>query len=662
MTRRVLFVVCALVFSLLAACSKAPAPNKPALNLPVADDTVAALATSLTGLDVTNAPLASSSTSAQAEVAQIISGMDGIKPSVSPGSITYDSAEPKATATLSYSWPMPSGPWAYEVTVPLVNNGQGWKVTWSPSVIHPKLDQTNRLVHTHTQAKRAPITGNNGVALVEEQKVVKVGIDKTLIKAEQYDSSARSLAALLGIDQNAFAQRVASGGPAAFVIAATLRQADVPAQMTTIPGAIGVAGTAMLPFTKDFADELLGTVGEATSETVSGSNGFVMPGDIVGLSGLQRRYDEQLRGVPGDKVTIVARRAPSQTPAPSGSASGSTSASASRATSGATTPGASSANPTASVAPQVVHSVDPVAGKPLSLSMDLDLQRKFEGVMAGVPGAAAAALVRPSDGAILAIANSPGTAGQADASFGQWAPGSTFKIATALALLRKGYTPETILNCTATTTVDGWPFKNYGDFPSSMVGKIPLKDAIAQSCNTAFINEYGTITGDNLRDAAASLGVGVDYDAGFPVFYGTVPAPDSNVKKAQEFIGQGGVLASPVAMAGLAASVKNGGTVIPWLVTDKKPVSRVAALQPQEAEALRQIMAYTVQTGSGRVLQGYAEGAKTGTAEYGTAAPLPTHAWMICYTSGDLAIAVWVKDGQSGSGTAGPIIKQLLAS
>jgi cell division protein FtsI/penicillin-binding protein 2 len=51
--------------------------------------------------------------------------------------------------------------------------------------------------------------------------------------------------------------------------------------------------------------------------------------------------------------------------------------------------------------------------------------------------------------------------------------------------------------------------------------------------------------------------------------------------------------------------------------------------------------------------------AKTGTAEYGSKLPLRTHAWMIA-VHGDLAVAVFVEDGQSGSGTAGPILKQFL--
>jgi cell division protein FtsI/penicillin-binding protein 2 len=53
--------------------------------------------------------------------------------------------------------------------------------------------------------------------------------------------------------------------------------------------------------------------------------------------------------------------------------------------------------------------------------------------------------------------------------------------------------------------------------------------------------------------------------------------------------------------------------------------------------------------------------AKTGTAEYGTDTPPRTHAWMIA-TQGDLAVAVFVADGESGSQTAGPLLEKFLRS
>lgn len=651
-------VVMALVLlvAVLAGCSKAP--NKPALDLPVADDTLTQLATALSALDVSSAPLSSSPTAAQTEIGLIIAGMDGIKPAVTPGAITYSQVDPKATAALHYAWPMPSGAWEYDVTVPLVHNGQGWKLEWSPAVLFDKLDATNRLVHTHTAAKRGPITGSNNQALVEEFTIVKVGIDKTRVSGDAAVASARALAAVVGIDQDKYAAQVAAASAKAFVLAITLRQGNVPAQVSTIPGAVGVESKSVLPVTDGLAPEVIGTIGDATPDIITASKGAVLAGDQVGLTGLQKRYDTLLRGTPGDKVSLVVRRPTAgASTSPTVSATPSSSAKASASPSSKT----SSASGTASVAPVVVHSKEPTPGGTLSLSLDMTWQLKAESVMEPVPGPAAVAVIQPSTGAILAIANSAGSAGQADATFGQYAPGSTFKIATTLALLRKGYTADTIMNCSSSANVEGQPFKNYGDFPSSKIGRIPLKDAVAQSCNTAFINEYGTVSGPELQAAAASLGVGIDYDAGFAVNYGIVPKASSSAMKAQEFIGQGGVLASPVTMAGLVSSVAAGHTVIPYLVTTNKPASTAAPLTEGEAATLQAIMGYTVQTGSGRVLTGLAAGAKTGTAEYGTGSPLPTHAWMICYTGSDIAIAVWVKDGKSGSGTAGPLIKQLLS-
>jgi len=658
--RRVLLVLVLLVAG-IAGCTKTP--SKPALNLPVADDSLTAIATALSALDVSSAPLSSSPTAAQTELGLIVAGMDGIKPTVTTGPIAYDSSNPTASAVLHYSWAMPSAPWTYDVTVPLVDNGQGWKLDWSPAVVFPQLNATNRLVHSHTTAQRGAIIGANNQALVEQFTVVKVGIDKTRVSGAAAVASARALAAVVGIDPDKYATQVANATDKAFVLAITLRQGSVPALVVTIGGAVGIEGKSMLPVTDGLAPEIIGAIGEATSEIIASSKGAVLPGDQVGLTGLQRRYDAQLRGTPGDKVTVMGRRTTtsSASPSPSRSASASSPAStASTASASGSTP-STSATAAASVTPVIVYTTNPLQGKDLVVTLDLDLQQKAEAVMQSIAGPAAVAVIRPSTGGILAVANSPGSQGQPDATFGQYAPGSTFKIATSLALIRKGFTPDTIMTCSSTANVDGQKFKNYSDFPSSKVGRIPLRDAVAQSCNTAFINEYGTISGPELQDAASSLGVGVDYDAGFPVNYGIVPKPTSSAQKAQEFIGQGGVLTAPVTMAGLASSVAAMHTVIPYLVEETKPTSTATPLTAAEGATLQSLMAYTVQTGSGRVLKGLALGAKTGTAEYGSGPSLPTHAWMICFTGTDLAIAVWVKDGASGSGTAGPIIKSLLS-
>jgi cell division protein FtsI/penicillin-binding protein 2 len=211
--------------------------------------------------------------------------------------------------------------------------------------------------------------------------------------------------------------------------------------------------------------------------------------------------------------------------------------------------------------------------------------------------------------------------------------------------------------------VDGKSFKNYSDYPSSQLGRIDLRTALAQSCNTAFIGQRGELSGRELADAAASLGVGTDYDVGFPSYFGSVPADPSATGRAAAMIGQGKVLASPMAMAAVAASVSAGKTVVPSLVVGTAATSKAKPLTGSEASDLKEMMAAVVSEGSGSVLRGV-DGpqviAKTGTAEFGPKAPFKTHAWMIA-AQGDLAVAVFVRTGASGSRTAGPLLAEFLS-
>jgi cell division protein FtsI/penicillin-binding protein 2 len=116
-------------------------------------------------------------------------------------------------------------------------------------------------------------------------------------------------------------------------------------------------------------------------------------------------------------------------------------------------------------------------------------------------------------------------------------------------------------------------------------------------------------------------------------------------------------------MASVVASVAAGKSVLPYLVHDHKAPSKAQPLTTSEAEQLRSMMRSVVTEGSGRVLlaqDGPPIIAKTGTAEYGTSTPLKTHVWMIA-ARGDLAVAVFVNDGVTGSRTAGPLLAKFLA-
>jgi cell division protein FtsI/penicillin-binding protein 2 len=114
---------------------------------------------------------------------------------------------------------------------------------------------------------------------------------------------------------------------------------------------------------------------------------------------------------------------------------------------------------------------------------------------------------------------------------------------------------------------------------------------------------------------------------------------------------------SPLAMAEVAAAARSGRAHPPTLVVGAKTTPGPVIAQ---APALRAILADTATTGTAKILNGLADGAKTGTAETGSkAAGAATNAWMVGY-AGDLAFAVIVEGGASGARVAGPVAKAFL--
>ncbi|CAB4964062.1 unannotated protein [freshwater metagenome] len=595
----------------------------------LADDLAAALSEHSLG----EVPL--SAETQRAAFAELVAPLDEVPVAVDVVDVLAVEEEGRAEATLAWRWDVSdTAAWEYETTVGLTQGGDGstWSVAWSPDDLAPGLAEGETVGLRTLAPQRGDIIGDGGEVLVTERPVLRYGLDKTKVEGPQIARSARRIARVLDVDAAAYAERAEAMGAQAFVEALVLREDDalevLPA-FRRVPGALAVRDTLPLAPTREFAAALLGRVGPATAEVVEESGGSIVAGDEVGLSGLQARYDEQLRGSPG--TAVVARGADDVL--------------------------------------RTLFEVPATDGTDLVTTLSSDLQSRAEVALATLgAGAPAAALVaiRPSDGAILATANGEGAAGADLAATGQYAPGSTFKVVSSLALLRSGLAVDDVVSCPPTTVVDGRSFKNYDDYPSSAIGDIPFVQAIAQSCNTALIANADRLAAGDLSAAAAALGLGVDHDLGFGVYFGQVPPAETETGAAADLIGQGTVLASPFAMATVAASVAAGRTVLPVLLPDHE-VQQVAPEVPltgREAGTLRGLMRAVVTTGSGRFLLDVPGeiGAKTGTAEYGepnAAGDLPTHAWMIA-TRGDLAVAVFVETGVSGSQTAGPVLEAFL--
>ncbi len=644
---------------------------------PTAQDAATELAGALSSLDISGLSFADGAPSKPQETLEsIVGALKPLKPTVSVDSVE-ETDDDTATAHLNVVWDIDetNQDWTYSTSAKLTRGEEEWQVTWEPTLIVENLSDGHVLARENTPADRADILGVGDSVIVTDRPVVHVGIDKTRVEDPVAKSSAKALAKLLDMDAVAYSDRVAAAGAEAFVEAIVLRDDDreiTDEEIVAISGARAIEDTMELAPTREFARATLGSVGKATAEMIEASDGELQAGDVTGMSGLQAQYDEQLRGTPGASITAVPATPDTDT--------------------SGTSEAAAEDQEAASVEPTELFTKAPVSGEPLKTTLDPTLQSLAEGILEQEPSASSIVAIRPSTGDILTVANGPGSEGYNTALLGQYPPGSTFKMATTLALLRHDFTPDSPTQCTESVTIDGATFKNAPTYPVNAVGTVPLRSTFANSCNTGFIAEQDTVSQQDLSQAAAAMGIGVETaGVGVPVFFGAVPAEANGTAHAASMIGQGKVLVSPFALARAAASVGAGERISPTLLaaedkstnsTESTPPSSSAtasvdptatatpsaeaapSITAEESTTLRSLMRSVVTDGGAALLAdvpGEPVLTKTGTAEFGSENPPRTHAWIVAL-HGDLAVAVFVEEGEYGSTSGGPLLKEFLTN
>jgi cell division protein FtsI/penicillin-binding protein 2 len=529
-----------------------------------------------------------------------------------------------ATAKVRMNWDVPEfGSFEYtNDALTLTQADDEWLIDWSSRAIHPALrEDGQRLGTVEIFPDRAPILDRDGEELVSLGSVVDVGV----LPSEVEDTAATvdAIAAVTEVDPETLTKAIEAAEPDAVVPAITLREEDfapVETELRAVPG-IQLAGreTPLAP-TRDFARALLGTVGPATAEQVEKSDGDLDPDDIVGQSGLSAAFDEQLAGEP--ERSVVVRDADGEP-----------------------------------VETLEAHEAKP--GEPLETTISAEIQNAAEEAFADVKGAAALVALDPKTGDILAVANRPTDEGTNIAFGGQYPPGSTFKVISTAALLDTGLETTEIVDCPESIKVGGREFVN---FEGAAAGAVPFSTDFAESCNTAFVSLADQLEPTALRDKAELFGVGIDPDLPLDAFGGDVPPGKDDVEEAASVIGQGRILVSPLAMAGVAATVQSGEWHRPRLVADD-PEEVGEPIGTQDANELRTLMRSVVTSGTGTALAlvpGEPIG-KSGTAEFGTEDPPKTHAWFIAARD-DIAVAVLVEEGTSGGEVAAPIAASFLTA
>jgi penicillin-binding protein 2 len=355
-----------------------------------------------------------------------------------------------------------------------------------------------------------------------------------------------------------------------------------------------------------------------------------------------------------------------------------------------------------------VSRTEPEPGSDVFLTIDARIQLVTEQSLRKV-GRAAAVVIDPRNGDVLAIASVPSfnpnvfipevriddwkrytedpTSPMFSRAINPYSPGSTGKIPVALAGCLSG-------SCNKRFSCGGGA--QYGNkfmkCWSSGHGTLDLSSAIKVSCN-GFFYRYANDTGiRNIQTVTSLLGLGrvtgLEVTGEAP---GNIPNPEwlrmqgllwSDAFTALVSIGQGATEVSPLQMASVTASVANGGKVYQprlvrkvvdkdgTVVKDDAPVLRAdltrEGLTQEQIELVKRGMWRVVNEPGGTAGRAKSEltviSGKTGTAQ--TANPIqPTNAWFISfapYDAPEVAVCVFVENGNSGGGAASPIAKNII--
>ena len=440
---------------------------------------------------------------------------------------------------------------------------------WALQVVqHAKFEEMAENNRQRTLPLRAPrgiVFDREGKVLVENRHSYSIMIDREQTK--DMNRTIRLLAGVLGMDEAAVKSivdhhryeptyrriTVVQDASLAQVAAVTARRLDF-----ELPDVV----IEQIP-TRQYPDamgaHLFGYVGEV-NDTGLASNPDLKSGDIVGQSGIEKVYNAMLMGEDGARRVVVN-----------------------------------------SLGREIrtLEEDPPTEGRRLQLTVDYDIQKAIEDGFDSIGFNGAAVVLDPANGDVLGFTSRPAYDPNAFASGidrdtwnmlttdedrplndraiqGRYSPGSTFKMAVALAGLQEGIiTPDFHVTCHGGAVFYGRPFKCW---KKGGHGSIDLRHAIEQSCDVYFYTVANMVGVDKINKWATALGLGVKSGIDLPnEVQGLVPSTEWKRRVHHEKwyagetisvgIGQGQVSVTPVSMSVYMATLANGGTrVTPHLL------------------------------------------------------------------------------------------------
>lgn len=546
--------------------------------------------------------------------------------------------------------------------------------------------ENNRIRLHRVQATRGTVVDRYGRVMIDSRP----SFDAVLVPEDSHDIhlTIENLAHFLNESTADLHNLVKASGRPPFQEVTVKRDlsfeevAAIETHQLDLPGvSLQITPRRSYPFGTTLA-HLLGYVGEASPKDLQADNRYRM-GDMVGKTGLEKRWEAALRGVNGGQqveVDSVGRKL------------------------------------------RVLREVEEVPGDVVKLTIDLDLQLATAAALGERDGSVVA--LDPNNGEILAYVNHPSFDPNVFARGvrapeweelvknrhrplnnraiqGQYPPGSTFKFVVAAAALEEGIiNPFTRIHCPG-----GLHFGNhyFRCWRKGGHGSVNVHEALVQSCDTFFYQIAQRLGVDQIAQYARAFGLGMP--TGIDLEHekaGTIP--DTAWKRARfkqpwyagetlsVSIGQGYVTATPMQMAAATAALAVGRRHRPYFVLQvETPDGDVVHREmPQETgvlpfrastlkqvrDALRDVVATERGTGKKARLRSVEVAGKTGTSqvvklgkERLKADKIPQHhrdhAWFVAYAPAEapeIAVAAVVEHADGGGGAvAAPLVREVLA-
>lgn len=535
-----------------------------------------------------------------------------------------------------------------------------------------KESEENRVQFIPVTAPRGMILDRTGKVLVRNRPSFDISVIQPVISPDILKQTITGLSRLLNLSEAEIRVHLAEKKDRPFNPVLIARDVDrktmirVAERKIDLPGVIIQVSPRRDYVYGDLSAHIIGYLSEVSRQELEElrQKGY-RSGDLIGKAGVEKKFDDYLRGENGvEQVEVDVR----------GRKLG------------------------------VISRKDPTLGDNLTLTIDYELQHTAEEALGDSAGAVV--VLNVNTGEVLALASKPAFDPNVFVSpqkkiqikkffsdpryplinraiSAQYPPGSQFKIVVASAALENNIVePSETFYCGGSYYLG----RRYACWKKQGHGWKNLEEAIIHSCNVYFYQLGLKVGVERMAEMSRDFGLGQLSRIPFPHEKPGL-VPDSEWKKktlgeqwhagetVNYSIGQGYILTTPVQLANLIGAVANGGRIYkPWVVKSirspdgevinsfEPQLIREVSLKPTTLSLLQRALEGVVSRGTGGQarIEGVRIGGKTGTAQnpHGE-----DHAWFMCFAPVDkpeLAISVLVEHGGHGGAAAAPIARKIM--